>query len=596
MNFRAGFACIALVVSPLLSGENSTPAAIGSVPIEIDDYAEIEEHRIGPRPVVVTPWQDATTDPRSGGWVFDLTVDERGVVVWATPKYGAKNLREEATRAARNTLFKPFVRDGRPVAARLELGIWSRAADYSGPPDRNFPDNPDPSSVLIALKRTSCYGTCPSYRIELRGDGEVSYVGEGDVLLAGSHRWHIDPATIAPLLELFRRANYFTLDGYYEYPVSDLPTYITRLKIGERDKFVLNYGGGGFGDAVASTSMPGDWPNMPPVVSEIERAIDKISGVATFVDGDDTTMQKLREKHWDFRSRAAGDAVRMLLSDCKTALATDFIRAGASVNEYGEGFGGGMPIGFAAYCADVDLVRLMLEKGALQNRSDAKSFLSSTIHGGDPRMVTLALKHYGDGNAKDAEGTPFLSAAAGSFANDDDDPNAAVFDSVKVMELLINAGANPNARDADGKTPIFEANDAPDVTALVRWGADPNARDNEGKTALFDPYFDDTKPALLAAGTDVNVRDKSGRTALFYQESANSIRVLLGAGADIEAADSEGYTAVEQMKAEEATAAFLAAGAKLPADPARLNSMIDHATKRDWKEVLPQLEAAAASK
>ena len=116
---RAAFACFALVVSPLQFGETSTPAAIGSAPIEIDDHAEIEEHRRGPRPVVVTPWRDATTDPRFGGWVFDLTIDERGVVVWATPKYGPKNLREEATRAARTTRFKPFVRDGRPVAARV---------------------------------------------------------------------------------------------------------------------------------------------------------------------------------------------------------------------------------------------------------------------------------------------------------------------------------------------------------------------------------------------------------------------------------------------------------------------------------------------
>jgi hypothetical protein len=139
---------------------------------------------------------------------------------------------------------------------------------------------------------------------------------------------HIDPATIA-LLRL-PAANYaFTLDGYYEYPVSDLPTYITRLRIGERDKFVLNYGGGGFGGAVASTSLPGDWPNMPPVVSEIERAIDKISGVATYVRGDDTTMQRLREARWDFRSRAAGDAVRICV-DCKTDW-RDFIRAGAPV-------------------------------------------------------------------------------------------------------------------------------------------------------------------------------------------------------------------------------------------------------------------------
>jgi len=574
----------------------SPPTATGATLVEIDDRAEIESHLIQPKPGVITPWRDATANPNFGGWVFVLTVDERGNVVTASPKYGISDLREEATRAAKTARFKPFVRDGQPVAARLELDIWSRAADYSGPAERSFPDNPDPSEILIALKRTGCYGTCPSYRVEVHGDGEVRYHGEGNVLVKGSHGSHIDPAIIAPLLDLFRRGNYFALDGYYIYPVSDLPTYITRLRIGERDKFVLNYGGSFSFDDDEIQEMEGRFPKMPPVVSEIERAIDKISGTAVYVTGDETTMQRLRDEHWNFRSRDAGDAVRILLSDCKTALARDFIRAGAPVNEYGDGFGSGMPIAFAAHCADVDLVRLMLEKGALGGRAEAKQFLWSTVRSGDPRMVALALNHYRDVNANFEEGGPLLSTAAGSYVNDDDDPNAAVFDSVKVIEMLIDAGAKPDMRDEGGKTPLFEANDAAVVAALIRAGADPNARDNDGRTALFDPYFDETKPALLAAGADVTVRDKSGRTALFYQERKSSIVVLLGAGADIEAADSSGQTAIEQMKSEEAISALLAAGARLPTDPGRLDAMITKAAKNQWTAVLHQLEAAASAK
>ena len=51
-------------------------------------------------------------------------------------------------------------------------------------------------------------------------------------------------------------------------------------------------------------------------------------------------------------------------------------------------------------------------------------------------------------NAKDEDGASLLALAAGSFA-EDDYPNAATFDSVKVVEMLIDAGADLNARDED---------------------------------------------------------------------------------------------------------------------------------------------------
>ena len=569
--------------------------AANAPPPEVDDYREIHEHLIEPRPLVTTPWSDETEDREVLDWTFDLTVDERGTVSAAELKDGPREYRVEATRAAQSLRFKPFLRDGQPLPVRLELSVWSRPSDYVGPADRAFPANPDPSTIVIALKRTSCFGTCADYRVELRGNGDVTYRGNSHVLVKGVHRWRVDPARIAPLLELFRRANYFSLKGYYEYPVSDLPTYVTRLSVAGRDKFVSNYGGSGFGEAVASTSMGGEDPAMPRIVTEIERAIDEISAAAGYVRGDETTMQRLRNERWNFRSRNAGDALRMLLSDCNTSLAREFMRAGAPVNIRGEGFSARLPIAAAAYCADVDLVRQMIAKGALKRRSDAESFLWSSVGGGHPDLVALALTHYRNANLKNEDGGSLLAAAAGSYANDDD-VNAASFDSAKVIEMLIDAGADPNARDADGKTPIFEANNAAAATALIRRGADPHARSNHGRTALFERYFADAKSVILAAGADVNVRDKSGRTALFNQEDAASIKVLLDAGADVNAVDSEGRTAIEAMNSEDSASALLAAGAKLPADPEKLEAMISKAARREWTAVLRQLEAAAARK
>ena len=282
---------------------------------------------------------------------------------------------------------------------RCGLGL----TDYSGPEDRAFPATLDPSTAVIALRRTSCYGTCPSYRVELRGDGEVHYRGDSDVLVRGSHRWRIDPATITPLLELFRRANYFTLAGYYEYPVSDLPTYISRFSVGDRNKFVLNYGGS-FGRAfdIHANAGRGSGHAARGHGDRGRHRSDLRCG--DYVKGDETTMQRLRDERWNFRSRDAGEGLRMLLSDCKTTLAREFIRAGAPVNVYGEGFGAGLPVAYATRCGDIDLVRLMLAKGALQDRGDAKTFLWSSVGSGHPAIVALALKHYGNVNSKDEDG------------------------------------------------------------------------------------------------------------------------------------------------------------------------------------------------
>ncbi len=561
------------------------------LPPLIDDYGEFTSHLMGEHPRVRTAWVDYTLDRDNPSWAFELTVGPDGVVTAAQFKDGPREYRDEAQRLALATRFRHFERSGHPVSVRVRLNVWSRPSDYSGPADRVIPQDADPSGIVIALARTGCFGTCPSYRVELRGNGEVQYVGSGSVVVPGRHRWRIDPAKIAPLLELFRRADYFRLDGFYEYPVTDLPTYTTRLSIGDRHKFVLNYGGS-LGEAVATTRTEGADPDMPPVVMEIEDAIDEVSGVLSFVGGDENTVPRLRAERWNFRSRAAGDGLRLLLTDCKTSVAREFIAAGAPVNVVGKGFEVGSPISLAAYCDDIELVKLMIQRGALERRQDARSFLWSAANSGNAELVTLALKHFGDARVRGEEGYTLLHGAAGSYANEDD-ANAKNFDSVKVIDLLVAAGADPNARDDDGRTPLFEANEPEVVQALVRNGADPKVRDKYGRTPLFDEYFASTKAALIAAGVDVNARSDLGRTALFQQRTEDAIKVLLDAGADLEITDSKGQTALEQMNAEASTIALLKAGAHLPADRARLDARIAMATQRGWKDVLPLLTASS---
>jgi hypothetical protein len=275
-------------------------------PVDVSDFSEIFSHALVLHPAVSTAWTDVSKDNKGVVWEFELTVDENGRVAKAILGSGPMEQRSEATQTALALQFKPFERDGRAVRVRFRYYVQGKPLGYLGSPDRAFPANPPPEAILIALRRTACFGTCPDYRVEVRGDGQVSYRGNGFVLVTGEYHWRVAPKAVADLVNLFRRADYFKLKEYYELEASDLPTYVTQVSVGNQKKFVLDYGGGGIGKTIASTSFGGDELHMPPMVTELEDAVDQVSGALSWVRGDEKTIERLRAARWNFRSSQAG--------------------------------------------------------------------------------------------------------------------------------------------------------------------------------------------------------------------------------------------------------------------------------------------------
>lgn len=123
---------------------------------------------------------------------------------------------------------------------------------------------------------------------------------------------------------------------------------------------------------------------------------------------------------------------------------------------------------------------------------------------------------------------------------------------VKVQAALAK-GANVNAFDANGSTPLMQACAAagPEVVSLLLGkGADVNARDKDGFSSLSIAAYAGKNTAaelLLAKGADVNAADAKGRTPLMgaaYSGRGPIVQLLLAKGADVQAKDAEDFTAL----------------------------------------------------
>lgn len=118
----------------------------------------------------------------------------------------------------------------------------------------------------------------------------------------------------------------------------------------------------------------------------------------------------------------------------------------------------------------------------------------------------------------------------------------------ELVTQLIEAGANVNTKDSQGKTPLMEAmhqsfaeSQYEEVTeCLVDAGADANTRDHTGKTALIHLVLEDFGGNLRISGlTKEQVREES------IPEKIPFIDTLAKAGADLNLRDATGKTALD---------------------------------------------------
>jgi hypothetical protein len=152
-----------------------------------------------------------------------------------------------------------------PAASELKtivvppLGFWG--------PHVPFPKIKNMKTLRITLTRSACFGRCPAYTVEVRGDGTVRFSGLGGVRAPGDHDGHISQEAVAELLAAFRRADFFSLSDYLGLG-RDASVYTVSIEFDGRKKSEEHSG------------VPG---LAPAVVTDLEDAIDRLAGAGKWI-------------------------------------------------------------------------------------------------------------------------------------------------------------------------------------------------------------------------------------------------------------------------------------------------------------------------
>jgi len=451
--------------------------------------------------------------------------------------------------------FTPFEDGGKAVTAEIEEYI-----DLVPPerlPKRHVPAplvRPN-SKVTIALQRSGCYGSCPAYAVTVSTEGIV-FEGRGFVVARGKHVDTVDPVEVRKLAKRFVAADFYSMDSMYRAGVTDSPTYTLSIVIDGQAKKVLDY--------------VGSWEGMPAVITELEDEVDAFAQTQRWIVGNDGLVQALQAEKFNFQtfeaqvivkeaaSRGSAVTVRQLLEG---DVPLDPLPAPKPKERYM-----GVPFDAVGWLnaagGHPEVLRVLIEAGASKsNQSDKDLALVGAARSGSVDAARELIAYGANPNADLSElivtesggGMTIQGNGAGSvliYAAESGNP--------EMVREILRYRPKLEMRGREGKTAVFAAGEYRSsdkdgarvecLRLLAQAGADVNARDNEGNTPLHEIFLTDVEEELLKLGADVNARNSDGETPIFTTVDDDVIPLLIQHGADLTIRNNKGETVVEAAK------------------------------------------------
>ncbi|WP_395751020.1 ankyrin repeat domain-containing protein [Prosthecobacter sp.] len=257
------------------------------------------------------------------------------------------------------------------------------------------------------------------------------------------------------------------------------------------------------------------------------------------------------------------------------------------------------PLILAAMPGKAKMVELLLQRGAKVDARLRKS--------GDDNDGTTALHQasWGMEMRKRARENPSTFQNNVGFAGKTQ-VTATEEDFLRCVRLLLDAGADVNARSTRSLTPLHIASkgNAPDIMQLLlERGAVIEAADADGRTPILWAAFEGSEKAvklLLQRGAKQQVPGV-GMTALHYAVDnghVNLAQLFLDAGADVNAPDEKGASPLHLAVNSNQLLSFrwlLAHGANLEAEDSFGNTVLSLAAFAGRREIVDELLKGGAS-
>lgn len=472
------------------------------------------------------------------GDVLDATAEGDGKILKFWPELRAEVLRWK---------FTPFKKDGVAVTAKideyLDLVPPERLPSIHMPAPEVRPD----SAVAIALSRSGCYGSCPSYKVTVSTDGIV-FEGGSFVVATGRHTEAVDQRVVRELAKKFVAADFYSMDDQYVAGVTDCPTYTLSISIDGHSKQVVDY--------------VGLWVGMPQVISDLEDEVDAFARTERWIEGTEGLVPQLQVECFNFKSSAAQAILKEAAIRGETATVRDLLAAGVPLDPLPAPTSKGDEGWLYAAGSHPDVLRIFIDAGAGKNDQEDKDLaLAKAANSGSLAAVQQLIAYGANPNAdlskltftEDAGGVATQSTGAGSVLI-----YAASSGNPEVVREILRYHPNLEARDREGKTAMFAAAEwrssdqdgvlVECVRLLAQAGADVNARDRDGNTPLHETYLTDVEEELLKLGADVNARNNDGETPIFTTVDDEAIPLFIAHGADLSLRNKQGKTVWEAAK------------------------------------------------
>lgn len=494
---------------------------------------EVKTHRQFPLPFISYPF-----DTKMENWGFDLSVrvDEFGRVVcfriydvFNHNELPLNNQRRAFVTALKDFRYTSFTRNGQAIPVIISESINERET-----PLHHLP-LPDAAldKVTITLERQACYGSCPSYKVQLQGDGRAIYEGRGDVDVLGTHHYRVPRQNVANLIDSLRASDIWSLRSSYNAHVTDLPTYILTLSMDGQQHQIEDYWG----------QMVG----MPSTVSDLEEEVDKAARSEIWIHLSQEAVDVLKKERFQFTSKQAGDllarAVANEESHDDTAMLS-LIDMGAPIDprpQYGMVGRRSALTEEALKNHRAILIDPLIAKGAL--KADGKpeqhiidAAFRAAIVGGNLALVQRIWNISADrphpslkfNDASDEE-KPVHKRVPVTLLLSHTREERGPWEGLSVAKWLIAQGCDMRASKADGTTLLHiaaESRDPEFVRYLLAQGFDPSTPGEYGLPALGGADTEDVAMILLEAGTKMSAMHDEGHEFYKYAEYNHWQRVI----------------------------------------------------------------------